>query len=228
MSRTKKNCYSPLASGLIASKYRSSGQTCICANRVYVQSSVMDKFAKTLAANIDKTMKQGPVWDRSVNFGPLYSNKGIAKVREHVKDALSHGAKIACGGDADYKSEELGPNFFPPTVLTGAKKDMMFCREETFGPLSALVPFDTEEEVIKLANEVDVGLAAYFYTENITRMWRVAEALEAGMVGCRVGLISASEQPFGGIKESGLGREGSRFALEEYLNIKSITIGGLE
>lgn len=165
------------------------------------------------------------MWNHTVNFGPLYSIKGIKKVLEHIEDAKARGASIVLGGTAD---TSLGPNYFPPTILAGVNVNSTICQEETFGPVAAIISFSTEVEVITLANDVDVGLAGYFYTENIARLWRVAEALEVGMVGCGVGLISACEQPFGGIKESGIGREGSKYALDEYLNIKSITMGGLD
>ena len=209
------------AQGLISSKYRSSGQTCICANRVFVHESIVDKFADALSKGLEKTFVYGSVWDRKVNFGPLYAGKGIQKVRAHLEDGLKNGAKVHTGGEGTGK----GPNFFPPTILTGAKPNMKFFEEETFGPLAFLVPFKSEEEVVKLANDSDVGLAAYFYTEDISRLWRVSEALKVGMVGARVGLVSAAEMPFGGVLESGLGREGGSGALEEYLDIKSISVG---
>jgi succinate-semialdehyde dehydrogenase/glutarate-semialdehyde dehydrogenase len=207
--------------GLITSKFRSSGQTCVCANRIYVQSSILDKFADALSEGLKKTFTYGSVWDKKVNFGPLYAGKGITKVEAHLEDGLKNGAQVHYGG----KDNTLGPNFFPATVLKGGKSGMKFMEEETFGPLAFLAPFDTEDEVIKMANSSDVGLAAYFYTEDITRLWRVSEALKVGMVGVRVGLVSAAEAPFGGVLESGLGREGGIAALEEYLDIKSITIG---
>lgn len=162
------------------------------------------------------------MWDPKTNFGPLYCTKAVEKVARHVDDAVAHGAKIVVGGHVD---ESLGPNFFLPTVLTGSTQDMLFTKEETFGPFAALIPFKTEEEVLEIANSTESGLAGYFYTEDISRMFRVAEALEVGMVGCRVGLVSACEQPFGGIKDSGIGREGSQLALDDYLDVKSITIG---
>ncbi|RFU31234.1 hypothetical protein B7463_g5088, partial [Scytalidium lignicola] len=210
--------------GLISSKFRSSGQTCICANRVFVHESIIDQFIEKLRITVPQKTTTGSVWDVKVNFGPLYSQKGVEKVGRHIEDATSKGATIVLGGEID---KSMGPNYFPPTVLKGVKPEMLLCQEETFGPLAALIPFSTEEEVIRLANDVDVGLAGYFYTENIARLWRVADALEVGMVGCGVGLISACEQPFSGVKESGIGIEGSRHALEEYVNVKSITIGGL-
>ncbi|KAJ5601456.1 hypothetical protein N7510_010990 [Penicillium lagena] len=209
------------AQGLITSKYRSSGQTCVCANRVFVHASILDRFADVLRACIDKTFVYGSVWDRKVNFGPLYCSKGIAKVKDHLQDAIQKGAKIHSGGASDTD----GPNFVHPTVVIGTKAGMKFLSEETFGPVAFLIPFETEQEAIDMANDSDVGLAGYFYTEDISRIFRVSEALKVGMVGARVGLVSAAEQPFGGVRESGLGREGGLAALEEYLDVKSITIG---
>jgi succinate-semialdehyde dehydrogenase / glutarate-semialdehyde dehydrogenase len=208
--------------GLISSKFRSSGQTCVCANRIFVHESLISSFAELLQSRLKETFILGSVWDAKTNFGPLYCTKAVEKVSRHVDDAVSHGAKVLVGGKVD---ESLGPNFYLPTVLTDVSPDMLFAREETFGPLAALIPFQTEDEVIEMANSTESGLAGYFYTESISRVWRVSEALEVGMIGCRVGLISACEQPFGGIKESGIGREGSRFALDDYVDIKSITIG---
>ncbi|RDL30992.1 Succinate-semialdehyde dehydrogenase (NADP+) [Venustampulla echinocandica] len=209
--------------GLISSKFRSSGQTCVCANRIFIHSSIIEIFASVLQKRLGETFRYGSVWDKNVNFGPLYSNKALEKIHAQIKDALEKGGKILGGGKEP--SENDGPNFFPPTIITGAKTSMLFMEQETFGPLAFLVPFDTDEEVIALANDTDVGLAAYFYTENISRVWKVSEALETGMVGVRVGLISACEQPFGGIKNSGTGREGGREALDEYTEVKSITVG---
>lgn len=163
------------------------------------------------------------MWNTKVNFGPLYSPKALEKVTAHIADAVAKGATIH---RADIGPEGIqGPNFVAPTIVTGATKDMLFMKQETFGPVAFLVPFDTDEEVISIANDVDVGLAAYFFTEDISRVWKVSEALETGLVGVRVGLISACEQPFGGIKDSGVGREGGRDALNEYTEIKSITVG---
>ena len=182
----------------------------------------MNAFAERLKVRLGETFKHGSVWDSKVSFGPLYGPKAIEKVERHVEDATSKGAKVFLGGHIDKK---LGPNFYVPTILTDATTEMLSFKEETFGPIASLTPFDTEEEAIQIANDTNAGLAAYFYTEDISRLWRVSEALEAGMVGCRVGLVSACEQPFGGMKESGIGREGSRFALDEYVNIKSVTVG---
>ncbi|KIX98036.1 uncharacterized protein Z520_06115 [Fonsecaea multimorphosa CBS 102226] len=213
------------AEGLISSKFRSSGQTCVCANRIFVQRSVIDKFATVLAEKLEKTFRYGSVWDRQVNFGPLYSPKAFEKIDAQIKDAVTKGGKIFVKGRAEEGKGEYGPNFYPPTIITSATKDMLFMSQETFGPLAFLVPFDDEDEAVQLANDTSAGLASYFYTEDISRLWRVGEALESGMVGVRVGLISACEQPFGGVKESGVGREGGRDALDEYTEIKSITVG---
>ncbi|KAH8812436.1 Aldehyde/histidinol dehydrogenase [Xylogone sp. PMI_703] len=210
--------------GLITSKFRSSGQTCVCANRVLVHSSILDQVAESLNRNLEKTFTYGSVWDKKVNFGPLYDGPGIRKVENHLQDALKLGAKLYSGGKGAAKHK--GPNFFPPTIVIGSKgSNMKFLKEETFGPVAFLVPFETEEEAIKLANDSNVGLAAYFYTKDISRLWRVSEALNVGMVGVRVGLVSAAEMPFGGVRESGLGREGGIAALEEYLDTKAITVG---
>jgi succinate-semialdehyde dehydrogenase/glutarate-semialdehyde dehydrogenase len=210
--------------GVISSKFRSSGQTCICANRLFVHESIADEFLEKLMRRISETVVEGSVWDRNVNYGPLYSIKGVEKVRQHIANAKAAGANVVLGGEI---RSELGPNHFPPTIIKNAKPDMLFNSEETFGPLAPIIPFSSEEEVVRLANDTNVGLAGYFYTEDIARLWRVAEALQVGMVGCRVGLISACEQPFSGVKDSGFGIEGSSHALKEYVNVKSITIGGL-
>ncbi|OAG35360.1 hypothetical protein AYO21_10431 [Fonsecaea monophora] len=214
------------AEGLITSKFRSSGQTCVCANRILVHRSIIDQFATVLADKLRKTFRYGSVWDKQVNFGPLYAPKAFEKIDAQIRDAVGKGAKVFARGDDEERAKEVyGPNFYPPTIVTHATKDMLFMAQETFGPLAFLVPFDTEDEAVALANDTSAGLASYFYTEDISRLWRVAEALESGMVGVRVGLISACEQPFGGIKDSGVGREGGRDALDEYTEVKSITVG---
>ena len=210
------------AEGLVSSKFRSSGQTCICANRIFVHESVIDKFAEILEERMKATFTFGSVWDKKVNFGPLYSEKAFIKIKAQIEDASSNGAKLLC---SEQNTENYGPNFHPPTIIKNATTSMRFMREETFGPLAFLVPFSTDAEVIAMANKTNAGLASYFYTEDISRLWTVAEALQSGMVGVRVGLISACEQPFGGIKDSGIGREGGRDALDEYTEVKSITVG---
>lgn len=209
--------------GLISSKFRSSGQTCVCANRIFVHASIIDEFTEILAKKVKSTFKFGSVWDKSCNFGPLYSRKAFDKIEAQLNDATQKGAKVLLGGLGT--RTDLGPNFCPPTIVKDANRDMLFMEQETFGPLSFLVPFETDEEAISLANSTSAGLASYFYTSDISRVWKVSEALQSGMVGVRVGLVSACEQPFGGIKESGLGREGGKDALDEYTEIKSITVG---
>ena len=226
--------------GLIASKFRSSGQTCVCANRVLVHETVIDAFSERLAQRLPEVLVPGSVWDPKTSHGPLYSSKGVDKVRRHLKDAIDHGAKLVTGGLPDVNGEQTtngnhtpekrSPNFIPPMLLTlpnGFKdaRSLSFCKEETFGPMAALIPFKEEKEAIELANDVAVGLAGYFYTNDVARMFRVAEELQTGMVGVRVGIISACEQPFGGIKQSGIGREGGPGCLEEYTELKTITIG---
>ncbi|KAB1083512.1 NAD-dependent succinate-semialdehyde dehydrogenase [Neorhizobium galegae] len=201
--------------GAIASKYRNAGQTCVCTNRIYVQSGVYDVFAEKLAAKV-AALKVGEGTQMGVTIGPLIDAIAVARVEDHIRDAIAKGAKVITGG----KRHRLGGTFFEPTVLTGATQAMKIAREETFGPVAPLFRFETEEEAVAMANDTEFGLAAYFYTENIRRTWRVAEALEYGMVGHNTGLISNEVAPFGGIKQSGLGREGSHYGIDEYLEIK--------
>ena len=201
--------------GAIASKYRNAGQTCVCSNRIYVQSGVYEAFAEKLAAKV-AALPVGEGTHAGVLIGPLIDADAIAKVEDHIGDAVAKGAKVVAGG----KRHSLGGTFFEPTVLTGATQAMKIAREETFGPVAPLFRFETEEEAVAMANDTEFGLAAYFYTENIRRTWRVAEALEYGMVGHNTGLISNEVAPFGGVKQSGLGREGSRYGIDEYLEIK--------
>ncbi|KAF2404522.1 aldehyde dehydrogenase [Trichodelitschia bisporula] len=215
--------------GLITSKWRSSGQTCVCANRILVHESIIDQFKSQLQKRLGEVLVPGSVWDRKTNFGPLYSGKAVEKVKRHLEDATSNGAELITGG-LPAPDEEGGPNFIPPTLLVQPPGSvewdaLAFSKEETFGPLATLLPFKDEKEAIEYANRTEAGLAAYLYTNDIGRMWRVAEALEAGMVGVRVGLVSACEMPFGGIKESGIGREGGGHCLEEYTEVKAITFG---
>ena len=209
--------------GAITSKFRSSGQTCVCANRIYVQSGIYDEFAKAFAAKV-KQFKVGGGYTEGVTHGPLIHERAIEKVEKHVKDAEKKGGKVIVGGQ---KMPDLGPNFFQPTVITGMNSDMELASEETFGPVAGLFKFDTEEEVIKAANAANVGLAGYFFSRDLERVYRVAEALEVGMVGVNTGLISDPASPFGGVKFSGFGREGSKYGIEEYQTIKTITIGGM-
>ena len=208
--------------GAIASKYRNAGQTCVCANRIYVQDGVYDSFASKLVEAVRK-LKVGNGADDGVTQGPLIEEKAVAKVEEHIADALGKGARLLLGG----KRHELGHSFFQPTVLADVDAGMLVAREETFGPLAPLFRFKTDEEAVALANDTEFGLAAYFYSRDIGRIWRVAEGLESGMVGVNTGLISTEIAPFGGVKQSGLGREGSTHGIEDYLVIKYICMGGV-
>ena len=209
--------------GAMASKYRNTGQTCVTANRIYVQDGVYDAFAAKLAERV-KALNPANGLEPTATQGPLIDDKAVAKVEEHIQDALKHGAKVTVGG----ARHALGGRFFQPTVLTGVTPSMMISREETFGPVAPLFRFKTDDEAIALANDTEFGLAAYFYGRDIGRVWRVAEALEAGMVGINTGLISTEVAPFGGIKESGLGREGSKYGIEEFVEIKYLCIGGIQ
>lgn len=208
--------------GALASKFRSSGQTCVCANRLFIQSGIYDKFAENFAAKV-KEFSVGGGYTEGVTHGPLIHDRAISKVDAHVRDAVKKGGKVIQGGQ---KMPELGENFFQPTVITGMTADMDLASEETFGPVAGLFKFETEEEVIKVANSSDVGLAGYFFSKDLQRVTRVAEALEVGMVGVNTGLISDPAAPFGGVKESGFGREGSKYGLAEYQTTKTITWGG--
>ncbi|MCB1421403.1 MAG: NAD-dependent succinate-semialdehyde dehydrogenase [Nitratireductor sp.] len=201
--------------GAMIAKYRNSGQTCVCANRIYVQSGVAEAFAEKLAAATSK-LKVGNGMDESVNIGPLIDEAGLAKVEDHVADALGKGARLVSGG----KRSELGGTFYEPTVLMGVGQGMKVLSEETFGPVAPIIPFETIEEAIAMANDTEFGLASYFYARDISTVWRVAEELESGMVGINTGLVSTAEAPFGGIKSSGLGREGSKYGMDEFLEIK--------
>ena len=209
--------------GAINSKFRSSGQTCVCANRIYVQAGVYDTFAQRFAAKV-KDFKVGSGYAEGITHGPLIHDRAITKVEAHVRDAEKKGAKVIQGGQ---KMPEIGANFFQPTVITGMTGDMQLAVEETFGPVAGLFKFDSEEEVVKLANSSEVGLAGYFFSRDLQRIFRVAEALEVGMVGVNTGLISDVASPFGGVKESGFGREGSKYGLAEYTVTKVITYGGM-
>jgi succinate-semialdehyde dehydrogenase/glutarate-semialdehyde dehydrogenase len=207
--------------GALASKYRNAGQTCVCANRIYVQDGVYDAFAAKLAEKV-KGFKVGAGTEPGVVIGPLIDEQGMKKVEAHVADATAKGAKIALGG------KRLSGLFFQPTVLTGVTPDMIVSYEETFGPVAPLIRFKTEAEVIGLANNTEFGLAGYFYSRDVGRIFRVAEAMECGIVGANVGIISTEIAPFGGVKQSGLGREGSRHGLDEYLEVKYILVGGID
>lgn len=208
--------------GAMISKYRNNGQTCVCANRIYVQSGVYDAFAEKLMAAVDK-MKVGDGFNEGVTAGPLISEKAVQKVEQHIQDATSKGAKIAAGG----KRHKLGGTFFEPTILTQVTKEMLIASEETFGPVAPLFRFETVDDVIKQANDTIFGLASYFYANDLSQVWKVAEALEYGMVGVNTGLISTEVAPFGGIKQSGTGREGSKYGCDDYLEMKYVCIGGV-
>ncbi|KAH7048324.1 Aldehyde/histidinol dehydrogenase [Macrophomina phaseolina] len=209
--------------GAVASKFRSSGQTCVCANRIYVQRGIYDSFAKAFAEKV-KGFKVGGGYDEGVTHGPLIHDRAVSKVDQHVQDAVKQGATVLIGG---HKLPDLGSNFYQPTVLRDMTSDMQLAHEETFGPVAGLFPFDTEADVVRLANDTEVGLAGYFFSRDIQRVYRVAEALEVGMVGVNTGLISDPASPFGGVKESGFGREGSFLGIEEYVVTKTITLGGM-
>ncbi len=208
--------------GAIASKFRNAGQTCVCANRLYVQDGVYDEFARKLAVAVGK-LKVGDGREEGVTQGPLIEEKAVRKIEQHIEDAQAKGAKLLLGG----KRHALGHSFFEPTVLTDVTSDMLVAHEETFGPLAPLFRFKTEDEVIAMANDTEFGLASYFYARDIGRVWRVAEAIESGMVGVNTGIISTEIAPFGGVKQSGLGREGSTYGMDDYLVVKYICMGGM-
>jgi succinate-semialdehyde dehydrogenase / glutarate-semialdehyde dehydrogenase len=209
--------------GAIASKYRNAGQTCVCANRLFVQSPVYEAFAEKLVDAVKK-LKVGNGLEPGVLQGPLIDQKAVEKVEDHIQDAVSHGARVLLGG----KRHALGQSFFEPTVLVDVTPQMKVAHEETFGPLAPLFRFDTDEDAIRLANDTEFGLASYFFGRDVGRIWRVAEGLECGMVGINTGLISNEVAPFGGVKQSGLGREGSHYGIEEFLEVKYLCFGGLD
>ncbi|MGO2146531.1 NAD-dependent succinate-semialdehyde dehydrogenase, partial [Halomonas sp.] len=206
--------------GAIASKFRNSGQTCVCTNRFLVHDAVYDAFSEKLVAAV-KALKVAAAEEEGAQQGPLINQKAVDKIRAHIDNAVGHGAKVLCGGE----SHALGGNFFEPTVLGEVTKAMDVAGEETFGPLAPLFRFSTEQEAIAMANDTPFGLAAYVYTQNLGRSWRMGEALEYGMVGINEGLISTEVAPFGGIKASGVGREGSHYGIEDYLEIKYLCMG---
>ena len=209
--------------GAIISKYRNAGQTCVCSNRFYVQDGVYDAFAKKLVTAVEQ-LKVGNGIDPGVTQGPLIDDRAIQKVEQHVADAIAKGGRLLTGGTR----HALGHGFFEPTVIADAGPDMLVAREETFGPLAPLFRFKTDAEAIVLANDTEFGLASYFYSRDIGRIWRIAEGLESGMVGINTGLISNEVAPFGGVKQSGLGREGSRYGMDDYLVMKYLCMGGLD
>jgi succinate-semialdehyde dehydrogenase/glutarate-semialdehyde dehydrogenase len=206
--------------GAIISKYRHNGQTCVCVNRVLVQDGVYDEFVAKFTKAVSE-LKMGNVLDKNVQVGPLINKKGVEKVEAHIRDAVEKGAVITTGGKA------IDGLFFQPTVLTGATPQMLIAKEEVFGPVAPVFRFSTEEEAVRLANDTEYGLASYFYSKDVARCWRVAEALEYGMVGINEGLISTELAPFGGIKESGFGREGSKYGIEYYMEMKYLCFGGI-
>lgn len=207
--------------GAIASKFRNTGQTCVCVNRFIVQDGIHDAFVARLKQEME-TLKAGDGFEAGVNQSALINDAAVSKVEEHLHDALADGARIISGG----KPHPLGGRYVMPTLVTGVKPEMKVCQEETFGPLAAIVRCQSEEEAIEIANDTPFGLSAYFYSRNIHRIWRVAEALEAGMIGINEGIISNPAAPFGGVKESGLGREGSKYGMDEYLEVKYLCMGG--
>lgn len=208
--------------GAVVSKYRNTGQTCVCANRFFIQDEIYDAFAEKLAVRV-RQMKVGNGLDGEADQGPLINHAALEKVEEHIQDAVAKGGRIVCGG----KRHSLGGTFFEPTVLADIKPGMKVSFEETFGPVAPLFKFKTEEEVISLANDTEFGLASYLYTRDLSRSWRLGEALEFGIVGINTGLISTAVAPFGGMKESGIGREGSKYGCDDYLEIKYLCMGGI-
>ncbi len=209
--------------GAIASKYRNAGQTCVCVNRLYVQGGVYDAFAAKLVEAV-KGLKVGNGLEPGVLQGPLIDQAAVEKVEEHIQDALSRGARVLTGG----KRHALGGTFFEPTVMANVPADAKVAQEETFGPLAPLFRFETDEEALRLANDTEFGLASYFYSRDVGRIWRIAEGLESGMVGINTGMISTEVAPFGGVKQSGLGREGSHYGLDEFLEVKYLCFGGID
>ncbi|XP_038030028.2 succinate-semialdehyde dehydrogenase, mitochondrial [Anas platyrhynchos] len=209
--------------GALASKFRNSGQTCVCTNRFLVQKGIHDKFVEKFAKAIRSELRVGNGFDANTTQGPLINEKAVEKVEKHINDAVSQGASIVTGG----KRHSLGKNFFEPTLLSNVTTKMLCTQEETFGPLAPVIKFETEEEAIAIANAANVGLAGYFYSQDPAQIWRVAEQLEVGMVGVNEGIVSSVESPFGGVKQSGLGREGSKYGIDEYLEIKYVCFGGL-
>jgi succinate-semialdehyde dehydrogenase/glutarate-semialdehyde dehydrogenase len=210
--------------GLIAAKFRNGGQTCVCPNRVYVQAGVYERFADLLAKRV-AALKVAPATDASAQIGPMINERAIDKIARHVEDAVKQGAKVLTGGK---RLTELGPNYYAPTVLTDAKDGMLVCCEETFGPVAPLFRFSDEAEAVRLANDTPFGLAAYFFTQDVRRIDRVAARLEAGVIGINEGAVSSEAAPFGGVKESGYGREGSKYGLDDYLSIKYLCQGGFD
>ncbi len=206
--------------GAIMCKFRNAGQTCVCANRIYVQAGVYDAFAEKLTQAVGK-LKVGDGFEEEVKIGPLIDEAGVEKVKEHVADATGKGAEVIHGG----QPHELGGTFYTPTVLAGVTQEMLVAREETFGPVAPLFRFERDEDVVKMANDTEFGLASYFYARDLSRVWKVAEALEYGIVGINTGIISTEVAPFGGVKQSGIGREGSKYGIEDFVEIKYLCMG---
>ena len=209
--------------GAIISKFRNTGQTCVCANRIYVQDGVYDAFAQKLAEAVQR-LKVGNGFESGVTQGPLIDEAAVEKAEDHISDAVSKGARVLLGG----KRHSLGRTFFEPTVLADVTAQMKIAREETFGPVAPLFRFYKDEEVVQLSNDTEFGLASYFFSRDVGRIWRVAEGLEYGMIGINTGLISTETVPFGGVKQSGLGREGSHYGIDEFLEVKYLCFGGLD
>ena len=209
--------------GAMICKFRNAGQTCVCANRLYVQSGVYDQFVEKFKAAVAK-LSIGNGMDAGVNFGPVIDANAVKKVEEHIADATSKGATVVAGG----QPHALGGLFFEPTIVTGATQEMQFAKDETFGPLAPVFKFETEEEVLGYANDTEFGLASYFYTRDIGRVIRVSEGLDYGMVALNTGILSNEAAPFGGVKQSGLGREGSKYGIEDYVEIKYVLLAGLD
>jgi succinate-semialdehyde dehydrogenase / glutarate-semialdehyde dehydrogenase len=209
--------------GAIASKYRNAGQTCVCVNRLYIQAGVYDAFAEKLV-QATRQLKVGNGFEPGVLQGPLINQAAVTKVEEHIADAVARGARVLTGG----QRHTLGQTFFEPTVLADVPADAKVAREETFGPLAPLFRFQSDEEVLRLANGSEFGLASYFYSRDLGRVWRVAEGLESGMVGINTGMISTEVAPFGGVKQSGLGREGSHYGMDEFVEVKYLCFGSID
>jgi succinate-semialdehyde dehydrogenase/glutarate-semialdehyde dehydrogenase len=208
--------------GAMASKFRNSGQTCICVNRFYIHDAIYDAFMRKFTQSVSE-LKMAAGFDAGATQGPLINMAALEKVERHIQDAIGKGASVIIGG----RRSQLGGSFFEPTIITNATHSMLLAQEETFGPLASCFRFSSEQEVLALANDTDSGLAAYFYSRDIGRVWRVASGLEAGLIGINEGIISTEVAPFGGVKESGLGREGSKYGMDDYLEIKYMLMGGI-
>jgi succinate-semialdehyde dehydrogenase/glutarate-semialdehyde dehydrogenase len=207
--------------GAMISKFRNNGQTCVCVNRFFAQDAIYDEFVEKLAKSV-ASLRVGNGLDKDIQVGPLINEKGLNKVKHHVEDAIAKGARMIQGG------KHIKGLFYQPTVLADATQDMIIAKEEVFGPVAPVIRFSTEEEAVQMANDTDYGLASYFYTKDVNRCWRVAEALECGMVGINEGLISTVVAPFGGVKESGIGREGSKYGMDYFMEIKYLCFGGIK